>query len=132
MSHDQLELPRSSRLIPVPTTASAAKGLTSRYRSPARRGTERLATKAPAERESFGFDAKPTVPPAPEQWPALTPDVDKRKLRPLMKTLGGAIPMAPVFVAAEQVRKLLSHREEATRPRQIPRIEEFPATGRWG
>jgi hypothetical protein len=130
MSHDQLELPRSSRLIPVPTTASAAKGLTSRYRSPARRGTERLAPKAPSEKESFAFDAKPTSPLAPDQWPGAMPDVDKRKLAPLLKALGGSIPMAPVFVAAEQVRKLLSHREEATRPRQIPRIERFSVTGR--
>ena len=130
MSHDQVELPRSSRLIPVPSTASATKGLTSRFRSPARRGTERLAPKAPSDKDSFAFDAKPTSSLVPDQWAGGMPDVDKRKLAPLLRALGGSIPIAPVFVAAEQVRKLLSHREEATRPRQISQIEGFSVTGR--
>ena len=130
MPYDELELPRSSRLIPVPITVSATKRLTSRYRFPVRRGVERLAHNTPAERGSFGFDAKPTGPLAPEQRPEAIPDGDKRKLAPLLKALGGSIPTAPVFVAAEQVRKLLSHREEATRPRQITLIEGYPATGR--
>jgi hypothetical protein len=82
-----------------------------------------LAPKAPAEKESFSFDSKPSRPQMP--------GVDKRKLAPLLKALGGSIPIAPVFVAAEQVKKLLSHREEATRPRQISQIEGFSVTGRW-
>jgi hypothetical protein len=130
MSHEELELPRSSRLISLAITASATKRVTSRYLPPARRGVERLAHKKSVEKGFFAFVASPTVPYVPEQCPGLTPDVDKREFAPPMKALGGSIPMAPVFVAAEQVRRLLSHKEEKTRLRQSTLFEKVSASVR--
>ena len=65
--------------------------------------------------ETEGSSPDPSSPGAGAQKRFI---VRKRGVVPLMRALGGSIPIAPVFVPAEQIRTLLSQRHEVEKRRR--------------